>query len=246
MFNLQIIRDHLAPRPVRYFESIGSTNDEARNWLREGAPADAVVIADQQTKGRGRMGRVWQTPPGAALAVSVILHTPVEQLHQVSMIGALAISDVALGLGLSEVSIKWPNDVLVNGRKVSGVLPESHWDGDKLLGVVLGMGINVSVDFTGTELEDKAISLETAIGKALNRLDLLANLLTAVDQWQASPALFDTWKRRLVTLGQIVAVNTPNGTLHGLAETVDEHGVLILHNDQGELQRVIAGDIALV
>lgn len=243
---LQNIQSRLATRSVRYFESIGSTNDEARMWLRQGAPSGAVVIADQQTKGRGRMGRVWRTPPGSALAVSLILHPKADQLHQMGMIGALAISDMAVELGLTDVGIKWPNDVLVNGRKVSGVLPESEWDGDKLLGVVLGMGINVSVDFVGTELEQKAISLETAVGKTLDRLDVLDSLLRAVDSLWNSPSVFDGWKSRLVTLGQTVTVNTPDGSLHGVAESVDEHGVLLLRDGNGVLQRVIAGDIAFV
>lgn len=240
------IQSRLAARPVRYFDTLGSSNDEARTWLRAGAPFGAVVIADQQTHGRGRQGRTWQTPPGSALAVSLILRPAVDQLHLISMIGALAISDVAFSLGLTDVGIKWPNDVLVNRRKVSGILPESEWDGDQLLGVVLGMGINVSVNFTGTELEATAISLETAAGHSLNRLDLLVALLSAVDHWLVAPNVFDTWKSRLVTIGQTITVNTPDGSLHGLAESIDEHGALLVRDSQATLHRVIAGDIAFV
>lgn len=233
-----------APRPVRYFERVGSTNDLARAWLREGAMTGAFVFADEQTRGRGRMGRSWQTPPGAALAVSVILHPLAEHLHQIGMIGALAIYDLALEVGAVAVGIKWPNDVLVSGRKVSGLLPEAEWDGDALLGVVLGMGVNVRVDFSGSELEHKAISLEQAASRPLDRLDLLSFLLNRVDYWYAqlgSTGVFETWKSRLLTLGQRVTI----GQAHGLAESVDEQGALLVRDDSGTIQRVIAGDIAM-
>src|SRR5690606_4117303 len=132
---------------LRFYERADSTNDLALAWLREGAPIGAVVIADEQLKGRGRKGRVWHTPPGVALAVSVVLRPPVDALHQVGMVGALAIADVCQQHVPDDVAIKWPNDVQVGGRKVSGILPETAWEADRLLGVVLGMGLNVRVDF---------------------------------------------------------------------------------------------------
>jgi BirA family biotin operon repressor/biotin-[acetyl-CoA-carboxylase] ligase len=238
----------LHPRPVRFFEQIASTNDEALRWLRAGAPVGAVVIADEQLRGRGRKGRTWHTPPGVALAVSVVLRPPLSALHQVSMLGALAIAELADFTGCQSVSIKWPNDVQVAGRKLCGVLPEAAWDGERLLGVALGMGVNVRVDFGGTPLEQTAISLETALGKALDRVELIDYLLARVDYWAArlnSAGLFTAWRQRLNTIGQVVTVDTGGEKVQGTAEAVDEQGALLVRDAAGALRRILAGDIGM-
>ena len=247
---MTLTADKLAqlPHPIRFYPQADSTNDLALDWLRAGAAGGSAVIADEQLKGRGRKGRLWHTPPGVALAVSVILHPPVAALHQVSMLGAVAIAELCDRVGAEAVTIKWPNDVLVQGRKLSGVLPEAAWDGERLLGVVLGMGVNVRVDFAGTPLEQTAISLETALQRPLDRAELLAILLERVAYWSlhlGSERLWQTWKQRLSTIGQQVTVDTPEGPLHGLAGAVDAQGALLVRDAAGELHRVLAGDIAL-
>jgi BirA family biotin operon repressor/biotin-[acetyl-CoA-carboxylase] ligase len=223
---------------------VGSTNNVAREWLREGAESGAVVIADEQVQGRGRGDHGWYTPPGAALAMSVILYPSANVLPRLTMLGALSIAELCDDIGLPDVSIKWPNDVLVNGRKVSGILVEAEWQGDQLLGAVLGMGLNVRVNFAGTEVEDKAISLETALGKPLDRTELVALLLGKVDGWYSqlsSPGLFTAWKNRLGTLGSRVQI----GDVSGIAEDVDDQGVLLIRDDHNHLHRVIAGDLRM-
>ena len=114
-------------RCFRYHESVDSTNDLAKDWLLAGAPAGAVVIADEQRRGRGRQGRLWHTPAGVALALSVVLRPAEEEVAAVNMIGALSVHDLAKGLGCEEVGIKWPNDVQARGKKLSGVLTENVW-----------------------------------------------------------------------------------------------------------------------
>ncbi len=238
----------LAQRPVRFFDAVDSTNDVAREWLNEGVKSGAVVIADEQRKGRGRMGRNWYTPPGVALAISVILKPPANALSQVSMLGALAIAELCEQTGLEQVGIKWPNDVQVSGRKISGVLPEVVWDGDQLLGVILGMGVNIRLDFADTELVDTAISLEPALGKPVDRAELAAHLLERVDFWYAQlgqPTVFAAWKKRLTTLGNTVTVTHLDSTLQGMAEAVDDSGALLVSLTDGTRQWVRAGDIAL-
>lgn len=237
----------LPPRPFQYFSRIDSTMNFARDWLRDGAPSGAVVIADEQLWGRGRRGRYWHTPPGVALAVSVIMHPTYEALPQIMMLGALAIVDLLDDLGANEVGIKWPNDVLLKNRKVSGVLPETEWEGDTLRGVVLGIGVNVRVDFAGTELENTATSLETELARSLDRTDLLVTLLNRIDHWTAqlaTPALFTAWKARLQTLGQSVTVMGDSGIVTGIAQDIDEAGALLVRTASGEVQRVIAGDLS--
>lgn len=238
----------LKDRAFQYYDAVDSTNDLAQAWLREGAQPGAVVIADEQLKGRGRKGRIWHTPPGVALAVSVVLRPPQTALHQVSMLGALAVSDLLTETGVTDVGIKWPNDVQLNGRKVCGILPEAVWHGEQLLGVVLGMGVNVRVDFTGTDLETTAISIEPALGKTFDRAELIARLLAHVDHWAllfGSDVLFNAWCGRLNMLGKPVRIVEENTATSGIAESVDADGVLLLRLLDGSTRRIIAGDVLL-
>lgn len=236
----------LGARPLRYEDSVDSTNDLAMGWLRAGAAAGSVVIADEQRRGRGRMGRVWHTPPGVALAVSVILKPPPHYQHRIGMLGAVAVAELVEHLGIADVGIKWPNDVQIAGRKVCGILPEAVWEGQRLPGVVLGMGVNVRVEFDD-ELATKAASIEPELGRAVDRTALAAFLLGRVDYWAAhvhEDSLHNTWRGRLNMLGRQVQVTDGAGSVaQGLAQDVDEHGALLLRVADGSLQRVLAGDI---
>ena len=232
----------LKSRPFQYFSQVESTQDVARVWLQNGADSGAVVIADEQISGRGRKGRMWHTPPGEALAISVILSPSTGVVHQIMMLGALSIVSLLHDLNAPNVGIKWPNDVRLNGRKVCGVLPETIWQGGELEGVVLGLGLNVRVNFAGTELESSAISLESALGRSLDRGDLLVTLLEHLDYWTGhlgSPQLFEAWKDCLDTLGQHVDI----GAIHGVAESVNPDGSLNIRDQGGQLQHVVAGDV---
>ena len=238
----------ISPRPFKYFDQVESTQDIAFEWLRDGADVGSVVIADEQIKGRGRGKHDWVTPPNTAIAMSVILHPEVEVLHQITMMGALAIYDILKSYGADDVGIKWPNDVLLKGKKVCGILPESEWAGEELKGVVLGMGINVRVDFAQSELEDRAISIEPEIGKPIDRSQLVVQLLDRIDYWYdrlGTDELFEAWRDRLVTLGQDVAINSHGEAVSGKAESVDSQGAILVRTSYGELKRVVAGDIAM-
>ncbi len=242
------IVNRVYPRPVRFFSQIGSTNDVAMEWLRNGTTQGSIVVADEQIKGKGRLGRVWHTPAGTALIVSVILHPRIEELSQITMLGALAIYDMVSQLGIKQVGIKWPNDVQINGLKVSGILPEVAWENEKLIGVVLGMGINVRIDFSETELVDRAVSIEPVLGRHVDRLNLLVDLLKRIDYWSerlGSTEVFDEWEKRLGTIGQQVRVQASHQEVVGLAQSVDSDGALNIIKTDGSIERVIAGDIAL-
>ncbi len=288
IFTEQAVIQRLAPRLVRYFTRVGSTNDVALEWLSEGAVSGSVVITDEQVKGRGRLGRSWYTPPGTALIVSYVLRPQVEHLPRITMMGAVSICEMIERLtpfptlqtiGAAEnslvqsqsrdeivlvptkgiqsnhpdfaraahrIGIKWPNDVQLDGLKVSGVLPESVWQGDRLVGVVLGMGVNVRTDFNRTELDGKAISLETALGRSLNRLDLLVYWLERLDRWSAHlDEVYEPWKRRLTTLGQQVSLMNAGETVMGIAESVEPDGALLVRDSDGTVHRMVAGDIRL-
>lgn len=234
------LREHLK-RPLRYYPSVASSNDLAADWLREGAPTGAVVVADEQREGRGRKGRVWYTPPGVALALSVILRPPLNSVTRVSMVGALAVAGALDELGIADVGIKWPNDVQIGGKKVCGVLPEAIWQGERLLGVVLGMGVNVRVAFAD-DIRDTAINVEDALGASVDRVALIGRVLTRVDRWSAEidgAHLFEMWRARLNMLGR--RVNAEGA--EGVALRVEPDGALILRNDEGQERRVMAGDL---
>lgn len=241
----------LGSRPSRYFPQIGSTNDEAASWAREGAPSGAIVVADEQTAGRGRYRRIWQAAPGSSLLMSVILRPslPPEHMARVTLMGAVALVEALSGLGLVP-GIKWPNDVLLCGRKVSGILAETVWEGDRLVAAVLGMGINVRQDALPEAAARAfgATTLETVLGYTLDRAGLLTAILARLDNWQdrvGDPALLAAWEAHSITLGRMVSVRMGEQTLTGLAETIDPTGALMLRLDSGEQHRLLAGDVTL-
>ncbi|MFN8564238.1 MAG: biotin--[acetyl-CoA-carboxylase] ligase [Anaerolineae bacterium] len=240
------LHEALGARPFEFHKQISSTNDRAMAWLSASVADGAVVLADEQTQGRGRMARVWYAPPGSALMLSYVLRPSPDALGFVGMMGALAVCEAVDSFGV-HTGIKWPNDVQIDGRKLCGVLPEAAWQGETLVGAVLGIGINVRVDFSATPLAATAISLEDAVG-AVDRLDLLLRLLDRLDDWSArlaSDALFERWRERLVMLGRRVSVAGAKGGVEGVAEAVDRQGALLVRDDGGTLRRMIAGDIRL-
>jgi BirA family biotin operon repressor/biotin-[acetyl-CoA-carboxylase] ligase len=247
-FTAERLNAELAPRAVRFYAEIGSTNDIGLEWLGEDAAEGSIVAADEQTKGRGRLGRSWYAPPGTALMFSYLLRPLPAALARVGMLGALAVCESVERIGIHDVGIKWPNDVQIERRKLCGVLPEARWEGSDLIGVVLGIGINVRVDFASTALADSAISLETVLAKPLDRLELLKALVSRLDTWRSqleSDALFRAWRGRLNMLNQRIAIVNRGNVVHGFAEDVDSEGALLVRDANGVVQRVLAGDIAL-
>ncbi len=231
----------LGDRPFIWRRATGSTNADALDWLRQGAPTGSLVLADEQLQGRGRLGRGWHTPAGAALALSIVLRPESQDLPRLTMAGALAIAAMADEAGARDVSLKWPNDVQVGGLKLAGVLSEALWQGDRLAGAVLGMGVNVRVDFRGSPLEEQAISLEMACGCSLDRARLLALLVNHADvllQQAGGDALYRAWRQRLKLPTSRVEVNG----LQGFIEGVDRDGALLLRAETGQLHTLYSGE----
>lgn len=239
------------PRPqFRWFETLPSTNDTALAWLSEAdAPPDlAFVVAGQQTRGRGRMGRTWVTSATGALTVSFLLHPHAEALTRLPLLGALAVCAALADFGI-DATIKWPNDVQIAGLKIAGVLAEASWIGDTLRGAVIGIGVNLNEDFTGTPLAATAGSVTPLTGRAIDRAELLAALYRHLAHWCAridEAAFFAEWRARLNMIGQPVRVthgDDGRGLVEGTAEAVDPDGALIVRLADGRTQRLIAGDV---
>jgi len=198
---------------VHFFNSTGSSNDQALAWAAKGAPDLALVVADEQTNGRGRLGRVWFTPPGAALAFSLVMRPSVEESQVVgrfSGLGALALANALTNLGVN-AEIKWPNDVLIGRKKVAGVLVETVWMGDQIDSLVLGMGVNISAEslpraellnFSATCLHNEGLVDLQRFG--LLR-DLLSNLI-ALRAGLPTPEFLQQWENRLAFRGESVQI----------------------------------------
>ena len=247
---------------ILYFERTGSSNDEAARWIEEGAPDWALVVADQQTAGRGRMGRSWYTPAGASLAFSLVLHPDQEGayvLPRLTALGALAVCDALQSLYGLRPKIKWPNDVLLERRKVSGVLVEAQWSGSQLSALILGIGINVAPAsvMVDTRLRFPATCVETVTGHTVDRLDLLHGVLTNLLEWRprlASQAFLQAWEERLAFRGEWVQVSPGQSPgkdglpqeLEGLPVPVNEGQVIGLAPDGSLRLRTRTGEMVMV
>ena len=237
---------------LRYFDSIGSTNDEALAWATDNAPDLSIVIADEQTQGRGRLNRKWFTPRDSALAFSLILRSsaPTHLSRTVGM-AALSIAESCLKLGLAP-QIKWPNDILLNGKKAAGILIETVWSGDKVDSVIVGMGINVlSVSVPPQEfLQFPATSLEDILGKETpTREEFLFNLLSAFIHWRehmGADKLINAWEKILAFRGEQVQIHAGNeNPITGKLLGLESDGSLRLSDVNDKSIIIRFGDVSL-
>jgi BirA family biotin operon repressor/biotin-[acetyl-CoA-carboxylase] ligase len=241
---------------VIYFESIGSTNDVAATRAVSGGHEGAVVIADAQTAGRGRRGRTWFSPPGAGLYVSTIL-APARAGAQAER--ATALLTLAAGVALSEAveratglapAIKWPNDLLVERRKLAGILAEGVASASGTVqAVVLGYGINVAPAAYPPELASRVTSLETELGRSIDRARLCAESLAALAARYRDllagrfDAILDAWRSRAFGhRGARVEWDTPQGIRWGITEDIDAMGALMVRSPSG-VERIVAGEV---
>jgi BirA family biotin operon repressor/biotin-[acetyl-CoA-carboxylase] ligase len=234
---------------VIYFPQLPSTMDVARLEARQGAAEGTVIIAGEQTSGRGRVRRPWLSPPGN-IALSVILYPDVSHLPYLIMIASLAIVRGIKAVTGLEADIKWPNDILIDGKKVCGILTENEISGKKTPRAIIGIGINISIgdlDVKGSSIP--VTSLEKEFKQTVIKTDLVNNLLVEMERLYLelpdSESIYREWRRKLVTLGKKVMVTSGDETLEGLAESVDPTGALILKLDDGSTTRIVAGDVNL-
>jgi len=239
---------------LRYFDSIGSTNDEALAWAAAGAPDLSIVVADEQTRGRGRLNRKWFTPKGSGLAFSLILRPSADQRPHLSRtvgLAALSIAESCSRLGLAP-RIKWPNDILLNGKKTAGILIENIWSGDDVDSLVIGMGINIHKDSVPPPefLQFPATSLEDEMdGEVPAREDVLFSILSDFIRWRErihTNELVKAWEELLAFRGEQVQVHTGGespitGELLGL----ESDGSLCLLDSHDKSIIIRFGDVSL-
>jgi len=222
--------------------------DAARQAARNGSPGGTVVIAGEQTAGKGRLKRAWLSPPGN-IALSMVLYPDIAGLPYLVMIASLAAGySIEKATGV-KTQIKWPNDILIDGKKVGGILIENEMKNNKVAFSIVGVGINVGLDVTAhTEISATAASLRAGLDDSL-RIKIIRSLLIEFEglyiKLPDGRDIFKAWRDRLVTLGQKVRVTSTTGVIEGTADSVEETGALFIRRADGKLTKVVAGDVTL-
>jgi BirA family biotin operon repressor/biotin-[acetyl-CoA-carboxylase] ligase len=251
-------------RPLLFYDQVGSTNDLAKQRARAGDAEGLVVLADEQTAGRGRQGRAWAAPPGSSLLMSLLLRpswlSPTD-LFALTMLAGTALCEAVERVATVRAALKWPNDLLLPAapgvppatHKAAGILCECELAGDQVDWVVIGIGVNVSWTPTGEvdgrDLARLATSLAVASGEPIGRAGLLRALLIRLDERYRAlrqgrrEELFVAWRSRLATVGQPTIVRLPQRELRGIAEGVEPSGALRLRDERGVMHTILAGDV---
>ena len=243
-----------AGKHICYFKELDSTNARAKQEADNGAAEGTLVVTDMQTAGRGRRGRSWNSPAGVNLYFTLILK-PVYQPDKAAMVTLVMALAVAEGISLTcgmEAEIKWPNDVVVNGKKVCGILTEMNVEHGQIQCVAVGVGVNVGLQEFPPEIADKAASLEAECGKPVSRAALAANILNAFEKYYESflqelslSCIRDKYNRRLVNRDREVRVLDPQGEFQGIARGINEFGELLVERDDGSVTIVFAGEVSV-
>ena len=234
---------------VLYYPSLASTMEVAKREAQQGTTEGTVIVADEQTAGKGRLERVWLTPRGN-IALSVILYPDLSYLPSLIMLASLAVvHSIEAVTGLA-AQIKWPNDVLLNGRKVSGILIESDVQGNTVNYTIIGIGMNVNLSLADfPDIQPIATSLSDELGRDVSRLSIIRHLLLEIERLYlvltVGGSVYQEWWDNLLTLGRRVRANTGQTVYEGVAESVDRDGSLWVRGSDGSLTRIVAGDVTL-
>ncbi|MBC8429419.1 MAG: biotin--[acetyl-CoA-carboxylase] ligase [Dehalococcoidia bacterium] len=234
---------------VIYKPRLTSTMDAAKREAQQGAIEGTVVITDEQTAGKGRIKRPWLSPKGS-IALSIILYPSLAYLSSLIMVASLAVARCIEKVTGLKSQIKWPNDVLVNGKKVCGILIESDVRGNIVDYAIIGIGINVNLRLSDfPEISPTATSLSDELGRDVSQLDMIRCLLAETERLflasQAGESVYEEWRDNLVTLGKKVQVRSGETTYKGTAESVACDGSLLLRQSNGSLTKIVAGDVTL-
>jgi BirA family biotin operon repressor/biotin-[acetyl-CoA-carboxylase] ligase len=237
-------------RAVHGYRELESTNDAARALAEAGEPEGALVIADFQRSGRGRMNRAWQAPDGSSLLFSMLLRPPIGPAQAL-----LPVMAVSLGVmeGIRRVGdlparLKWPNDILIREKKAGGILCELGLECRELKYVIVGVGVNVNFDPRAVAgIPPDATSIQVELGRRQPRAELLRAILEEIEpryrKIARGESLREEWARALATIGRRVKVSLPKEEFSGMAEAIDESGALLLRQDDGTLRTILAGDV---
>ncbi|OXM88036.1 biotin--[acetyl-CoA-carboxylase] ligase [Paenibacillus rigui] len=240
-------------RHIRYFDEVDSTNNTANALVKEGGVEGTLIIAEKQTAGRGRMGRQWHSPKGKGLWMSLILkpRIPLHFTPHLTLLVAVALCRTIRQLTQLPAGIKWPNDLLIDGKKISGILLESSAEEEKLHHVIAGVGISVNLQAEDYPEEIRGIATSLAIeaGKEVNRSELLVHFLQELESLykvyheQGFAPIKLLWEALSVSLNKAVRTQSPQGLKEGFAVGIDDSGALIVRQEDGSLTKWYSGNI---
>lgn len=258
-WNLKRLEDRLAGKllghPLYYFSETGSTNDEALALGIAGVPEGTVVLADRQSRGRGRFQRIWHSPAGSNVYTSIILRPEISssEASQMPVMAGVAVAETLNPYCPDHVNVKWPNDVLIHHKKVCGILSQAKLIGKKIDFIVLGIGINVNLQNNefSKEIRHTATSLAIETGREISRMELIISLYENLEKWYKKLLQdgFDPIKERCLKMmpmiGQMVQVVSGKELLEGKATGMDDDGALILLTEKNGEIKVSAGDATI-
>lgn len=249
------LHTHLIGQEVYFSKEIDSTNTWLRRLEGEGCREGAVTLADTQTKGKGRRGRVWQTPEGTSIPVSILLKPdfPPEKASMLTLVMGLSVAQAIKSVCGLQTGIKWPNDVVVSGKKICGILTEMNAQMDYIEYVIVGVGINANMTEFSEELADKATSLRNELGHPVNRADIVAAVLEAFEknydyflETLDLSGMQEEYNRILLNKDEQVRVLQPGAEYKGMALGIDEKGnLLVQREDDGRIEQVYAGEVSV-
>ena len=236
-------------KEIKYFKETESTNIIARE-IADSVEEGTLVIAESQTAGRGRLGRKWISPEGG-IWLSIILKPKMQPQYasRITLLAGVCVAKTIRGFGLP-AKIKWPNDVLINGKKVCGILTEIGAEVDLIDYLIVGIGIDANVDTESfpEEIRDSSTSLKKETGKEINRVDFVRKLLEEFEllylkfQKEGFTKILEEWRNMSATIGEWVKISTQTHTIYGEAIGVDNEGALILETSDGQLEKILAGN----
>jgi len=241
----------IGKRSVHHFESLASTNDRAYELAENGEPEGALVIAEGQTRGKGRLGRKWESPKTGGLYMSIVLRpdADMDEIPAITVIAGISITDAVEKTCGVHAELKWPNDVLSKGKKLGGILTEIKAQPDMVDFLILGIGVNVNT--AAGKLPAEATSLSMECGHSVGRLELLRYVL---EEFEKNYLVFrvkgfapfrEKYKKISMMLGRRLKVSEHHRMVEGTAVDIDEKGALIIRADNGTLQRIFSGDVLL-
>jgi BirA family biotin operon repressor/biotin-[acetyl-CoA-carboxylase] ligase len=250
------LRTNIMGRRILYREEVASTQDEAGEAARRGMEEGAIVISERQTKGRGRKGRLWASPPREGLYFSAILRPKLSpsQIIQIPLIAGVAVCMAIKSVTPLEPRIKWPNDITIGGKKVAGILAEMSCDTDTVDHIVVGIGINVNTQCSllPEPAREVATSLAESCGEYVSRVRLVQSILTEFDALYSTflasgfSAMREEWKALDNTIGSWVKVSGGNEEMKGKALDIDGEGFLLVRKENGDVRKIISGDVSLI
>ncbi len=250
----EVLKSSALAKKIYYFRTIDSTNDFAKKTAFEGAGEGTLVIAEEQTRGRGRQGRRWVSPPGTGLWFSLVLRPGISPIEAAGITPIAAVSvagavEEATGL---PARIKWPNDILIGGRKACGILTELGSEPGGSHYVVVGIGINVNTSSFPEEIKDTATSLKEALGREVSRTEVLARTIGEFEKFyfdfietKSLARVLTAYRAKSATIGKRVGVAVKDGVLRAEAVDIAADGGLLIKKDDGELMKINSGEVTL-